>query len=132
MNRIAPLEGSPVHFDALLYLNGLSTQWKLREMGEPHALTPDMLAEWNGYRGNIADCRCHWFNRSHIALNAKTLLSEVSHEKVIHFVDELIANLEKEYEWPKPSNPIVSAGDIEHLRQCINELDQCRELLIRY
>lgn len=101
-------------------------------MGEPHALTPQMLDEWKDYRDKVAACRYNLFNFTLPTYEAFKQVKHGSHQMTIKFIDELIANLQKEYEWPKPSNPIVTAQDIERLRACINELDQCREDLIKY
>jgi hypothetical protein len=41
-------------------------------------------------------------------------------------------NLEAEYAWPAPLQPLVNEYHIEQLRRCRTELEACREDVVKY
>lgn len=132
-NRIAPNDGFPAHFDAVTYLNELSIQWKLRKAGEPHTLTLELLGQWRQHRQQIANCRHTVDSWSYLGNRPfKMPVRTAVHAFVLQQVGQIILNLEAEYGWPAPLQPLVTAHDIERLRDCIRELEQCRESAVKY
>jgi hypothetical protein len=124
--RIAETGGVSRHFDAITYLNKLSAEWKLRAAGEPYELTLALIGEWRRWRQEIAECRGSVESYSPM-LNKSLPVRTSSHSTVLQTVGEIILNLESEYGWPAPAQPLVRAHDIERLRECVRELEACRE-----
>lgn len=132
-HRIAPDEGMQTHFDAILYLNRLSINWKLRKAGKPHELTLIFIGQWQRYRENIAECNRMIPTWSYLGDRPfKMNMKHATHAFTIQFIDTLIANLEAEYDWPAPLEPLVNELDIATLRRHIRELEGCRTLLVKY
>jgi hypothetical protein len=129
MNRIADdNRGVSRHFDAITYLNNLSLQWKLRKAGEGHELTLALIGEWRRWRQEIAECRHTVDSWSYLGNRPfKMPIKTASHALVLQTVGQIILNLEAEYGWPAPLQPLVTEADIARLRDCIRELEECRE-----
>lgn len=131
--RIAPNEGFQTHFVAIMYLNKLSMNWKLRKAGEPHELTPALIGEWRQHRGDVAACTRHIPTWSYVGdRRVKIPMKHNDHALAIQFINDLILNLEAEYGWPAPLQPLVNEHDIEQLRRDIRHLEQCRTFPVKY
>jgi len=116
-----------------LYLNNLSTQWKLRKAGQPHTLTFALIGQWRSYRRELATCSSMIGMWSYLGNKPfKTPMKTESHSFAIQTVNQIILNLEAEYGWPAPLQPLVTEDDMEQLRRAINELEDCREDLVKY
>lgn len=134
-NRIAPNDGIPAHFDAVGWLNEVIIQWTLRKAGEPHTLTLELIGQWRQHRQQIANCRSVALRVSQLdKFGQDFLLGEEysGHNYAIKTIGQVILNLEAEYGWPAPLQPLVNEYDIERLRKCRTELEQCRESVVKY
>lgn len=132
-NRIAPNDGIPAHFDAVGWLNELIIQWTLRKAGEPHTLTLELIGQWRQYRQQIANCRHTVDSWSYLGDRPfKMPVRTAVHAYVLQTIGQVILNLEAEYGWPAPLQPLVNEYDIERLRKCRTELEQCREPVVKY
>jgi hypothetical protein len=128
MKRIAPQSGISHHFDAIIYLNELSIQWKLRRTGEPHTLTLALLGEWRGWRVGILACKNDVNVWSYLGERSFAMAMKISkHAYAVQQIDQLVLNLEAEYGWPAPLQPLVNEDDIKQLRGLIREFEQCRD-----
>jgi len=124
---IAPPPQMHIHGPVISWINSVSLQWKLREMGEPHELTLDLLNNWElRYRTLVRICRFDfdfdWVKGERVP----------SHKATADIIDDIVGRLIAEYEWPKPTHPQVTTADIDNLWNCIHELDKCRESYIKY
>lgn len=119
--------GSLTHVNEIEYLYLLIQQWELRAAGEPHTLTPAMLEQWSMHRQSVAECRrmIHGYSLMDNA-PVKLPFKTARHAAELQTVGAIIARLQIEYEWPKPSKPLVTSLDIQRLRECITSLEQCR------
>ncbi len=131
MSRIAPIE-TPNHPEVIEYLNELSIQWKLRRAGEPHTLTLELIGRWRTVRKSLYGC-------SNVRIDHFPLLvggreqKHTPHQGAIDTVNRIVLDLEAEYGWPAPPQPLVNELDIQQLRQAIRDIEACRsELKVWY
>jgi len=131
-DRIRPNDGYPTHFDAVSWLNEVIIQWTLRKAGEPHTLTLELIGQWRQHRQQIANCRSVALSVSQLdRFGRDSLLGKEysGHNYVIETISEVVLNLEAEYGWPAPLQPLVNQHDIDRLRECSKELEQCLEYI---
>lgn len=126
MNRLAPIE-TPNHPEVIEYLDELSIQWKLRRMGEPHTLTLELIGHWRTVRKSLNDCAKEINTWSYLGDRPfKMPMKHNKHSFAIQEVDRIILELESEYGWPAPKEPLVNELDIQQLRQAIRDIENCR------
>lgn len=124
--RIAPIE-MPNHFEAIEYLNELSIQWKLRRAGEPHTLTLEFIGRWRTIRKRLETCTKEIDTWAYLGDRPfKIPMKHNKHGFEIQTVDRIILDLEAEYGWPAPLQPLVNELDIQQLRQAIRDIEACR------
>lgn len=125
MKRIAPIE-MPNHPEVIEYLNELSIQWKLRRMCEPHTLTLELIGHWRTVRKQLYTCSKNYLDFYHIGQRPNIKAHDVPHNAQVMIVDRIILELESEYGWPAPKEPLVNELDIQQLRQAIRDIEACR------
>ena len=124
MDRIAPIEMTN-HPEVVEYLNELSIQWKLRRAGEPHTLTLELIGRWRTVRKSLYNC-------SNVRIDHFPLLTggreqkHTPHAVAIDTINRIILDLESEYGWPAPKEPLVNELDIQLMRQAIRDIEACR------
>lgn len=125
MSRIAPIE-MPNHPEVIEYLNELSIQWKLRHAGEPHTLTFQFIGHWRTVRKTLSTCPNIDLNSYHLGQRPNIKAHSEPHNAQIMVINRIILNLEAEYGWPAPLEPLVNELDIQQLRQAIRDIEACR------
>jgi hypothetical protein len=133
MSRIAPIE-IPNHPEVIEYLNELSIQWKLRRAGEPHTLTLELIGRWRTVQKSLNACTEPIDTWSYLGDRPfKMPMKHNKHGFQIQEIGLIILNLEAEYGWPAPPQPLVNELDIQQLRQAIRDIEACRsELKVWY
>lgn len=125
MNRLAPIE-TPNHPEVIEYLDELSIQWKLRRMGEPHTLTLELIGHWRTVRKQLSICDNINLDFYHLGQRPNIKAHHEPHNAQIMIVDRIILELEAEYGWPAPLQPMINELDIQQLRQAIRDIENCR------